>query len=292
MMPASGVQLARRHVQQHRAGRVNLWLGDLPGAAQPALPLVELARPDRPEGKRPQRGREYRPIAQAIALGQGHRLTPPFARGRERDKPCRENLVSATRDLQVRPADRLGERSSLREVPLGIVESPGPRLGDPEIQQRDSPQLTTHRGRFVRFVGDRGIEKVHLLDHFRELTAAPRQRQPQGSDGHRQTAAASRWRALDVGLGQRQLSDRFLQPALVQFVCRVSQRQVGMIGGCTLRKRPEHRADRSRLPIEHPPERVVSDQPGSLRPVASRDRVAHSLDDVPVISEPPRGAAV
>ncbi len=33
MLPAAGVQHARRHVQKHRGGRVKAWLGDLPGAA-------------------------------------------------------------------------------------------------------------------------------------------------------------------------------------------------------------------------------------------------------------------
>jgi hypothetical protein len=68
-------------------------------------------------------GREYRPIGQAIAFGQGHRLTPPFVRARERDKLRREDLVSAARDLEIGAADLLGERGALGEVPLGIVES-------------------------------------------------------------------------------------------------------------------------------------------------------------------------
>jgi hypothetical protein len=118
-----------------------LWIGDLPGPVEPALSLVELARPDRRAGNRAKRGREYRPIVPAMAFGQAHRLTPPFARARERDERRREKLVSATRDLEVGPADLLGERGALGKVPLGIVESPGPRLDDPEIQQRDRPQL-------------------------------------------------------------------------------------------------------------------------------------------------------
>jgi len=87
MFPASGMQLARRDVQQHRGGRVNSWLGDLPGAAQRALSFVELSHPDRPEGNRPERGREYRPILQAIPLGQGYRLPGALACGRDRDEP-------------------------------------------------------------------------------------------------------------------------------------------------------------------------------------------------------------
>ena len=192
MLPASGVQLARHHVQQHRCGRVDLWLGDLPGAAQRALSFVELSHPDRPEGNRPKRRREYRPIAQAIAFRQGDRLTPPFARARERDNRCRENLVSATRDLEVWPADRLGERGALGKVPLGIVESPRPRLDDPEIHQRDSPQLTAHRDRLARFARDRSVKHVQLLDHLGELTAAACQRQPQRRDGHRRGAGGGR----------------------------------------------------------------------------------------------------
>ena len=86
MLPASGVQHTRRRVQKHRGGRVNLWLGDVPGAAQPALCLVELAHPDRDATNRPKCGREYRPISQAVALGQGDRLTAALARGRERDR--------------------------------------------------------------------------------------------------------------------------------------------------------------------------------------------------------------
>ncbi len=86
MLPATGVQHARRHVQKHCGGRVNVCLGDLPGAAQPALSLVELAHPDRHAANRPERGREYRPIVQAMTLGQGHRLTAALACGRDRDQ--------------------------------------------------------------------------------------------------------------------------------------------------------------------------------------------------------------
>src|SRR4029079_11443682 len=97
----------------------------------------------------------YRPIAQAMALGQGDRLTPPFARARERDKRCRGDSVSATCDLEIRPADRLRELGALGKVPLGVVESPRPRLHDPEIQQRNRTQLTAHRDTFVRSLSDR-----------------------------------------------------------------------------------------------------------------------------------------
>src|SRR5690348_9866338 len=139
MLPACGVQLAVNHVQHHHGERVELWLGDLPGAAQCALSFVELSHPDRPDGHRRKRGREYRLVAQAITLGQGYRLTPPFACARKRHELGRENLVSATRYLEVWPADRLGECGSLGEVTVGIVKSSRPRFGDPEVQKRDAP---------------------------------------------------------------------------------------------------------------------------------------------------------
>jgi hypothetical protein len=65
-----------------------------------------------------------------------------------------------------------------------------------------------------------------------------------------------------------------------------------MIGRRALGKRLEYRVDRCRLPVEYPAERVVSDQPGGIRPVACRERVPHRLDNLPVVSEPPRGRAV
>src|SRR4030088_3575515 len=107
MLPAGGVQHTRGRVQKHSGGRVNLWRGDVPGAAQPALCLVEFTHPDREATNPPQCGRENRPISQAVALGQGDRLTGALTRGRERDRLRRETLMCATSDLQIWSADRL-----------------------------------------------------------------------------------------------------------------------------------------------------------------------------------------
>src|SRR3954468_9808822 len=116
MLPATGLQHPRCRVQHHCRGRVNVSLGDLRGAAEPAVRLAELTRPGRPEGERREPGCEYRPIAQAITVGQRYGLMPPFARTCERDMTCRECLVSATGNLQVRSADRLGKLCSLIAV--------------------------------------------------------------------------------------------------------------------------------------------------------------------------------
>ena len=86
MLPATGVQHARDHVQQHLDSRVDACLDDVPAAAQPTLSLLELALPHRGRGDRPERGREHRAIAQAVALAQGERLTTALACLRERDE--------------------------------------------------------------------------------------------------------------------------------------------------------------------------------------------------------------
>ena len=86
MFPASSVQHAGRDVQQHRRSRIDAWIGDLPSAAQPPLPLVELAHPDRHAANRPERGREDRPIVPAVTLGQGYRLAAALPCGRDRDR--------------------------------------------------------------------------------------------------------------------------------------------------------------------------------------------------------------
>jgi hypothetical protein len=87
MLPAARVQHARHHVQKHCGGRLDVCGGDLPRAAQPALSLGELAHPDRHAADRPERRHEDRPILQAMTLGQGDRLPPALACGRDRDEP-------------------------------------------------------------------------------------------------------------------------------------------------------------------------------------------------------------
>ena len=95
-----------------------------------------------------------------------------------------------------------------------------------------------------------------------------------------------------MGFRQLQVRGCSLQPPMVQLACGVSQRQVRMIGRRALGKRLEHRVDRSRLPVEHPTERVVSDEAGGIGPVAGREHVPHRLDDLAVVGEPPGGPAV
>jgi hypothetical protein len=108
-----------------------------------------------------------------VALGHGHRLLAALARGRDRDRLRREPLMRATRDLEVGSADRPGELCSFGQVALGVRESPGPGLDDPEIQERDCAAFATHRNLIVRFIRDRSVEQVHLVDHVAEPTATP-----------------------------------------------------------------------------------------------------------------------
>src|SRR6267154_2437300 len=119
--------------------------------------------------------------------------------------------MCATRDLEIGSADRLRERGALGEVPLRVLESPGPYLDDPEIHQRYRSQLTAHRDLVARFVGRRAVKQVHLLHYFGEPTAAACQRQPQRCDREREATTTGRRGDLDVGFGQRQLSSGFLK---------------------------------------------------------------------------------
>src|SRR5260370_1298174 len=83
---ATGIQHARPLVNRHWDGGVNASLADVPAAAEPTLPLLDLAHPQRGCGHRPERGREHRATAQAMALGQGERLKTAVACLRERDE--------------------------------------------------------------------------------------------------------------------------------------------------------------------------------------------------------------
>jgi hypothetical protein len=65
-----------------------------------------------------------------------------------------------------------------------------------------------------------------------------------------------------------------------------------MVDRCALGERLQDRANRSRLPVKHPPERVVCDEPSGSVPVAGRDCVPHCVDDISVVGEPPRGPPV
>ena len=86
MLRATGMQHAGRHVQKYGGGRVNVRIGYLLRAAQPALSVVELAHPDRHAADRSKRRRQNRMILEAAELGQGHRLTAALACGRDRDR--------------------------------------------------------------------------------------------------------------------------------------------------------------------------------------------------------------
>src|SRR5260370_23950495 len=104
--------------------------------------------------------------------------------------------MRTTRYLYIGSTNRLRQRGSLGQVPLGVVELARPSFDDPKVHQRDCAQLASHHGRPVRSVCDRSIKEVRLLDHFRELAATPCQRQPEGGGRYREMAAASRWDAL------------------------------------------------------------------------------------------------
>ena len=153
-----------------------------------ALSFVELAHPDRHAGNRPKRRREYRPIVQAMAFGQGYRL---YAALRVRSR-ARQAL-----------SGKLGERDTRPRGTAG--RSPGrarrPRKG--AARRRRIAETTSRRSRDssarlpeARYPS-RSDRSIRLRSKHRagsparsppELTATPCQRQPQRRDGHRRGA--------------------------------------------------------------------------------------------------------
>jgi hypothetical protein len=80
-------------MQEQCGGGLHVCGADLPGAVQPAFPLVEVAHPDGQAGDRAKRGCEYRSIVQAIAFGQGYRLAAAFSCCGHRDQLRRKALI-------------------------------------------------------------------------------------------------------------------------------------------------------------------------------------------------------
>jgi hypothetical protein len=85
MLLASRVQHARRHVQKHGRGGVDVGLVELPGSTKAALCLVEVAHPDGHAGEGAERWRDYRPIAPPVALRQGYSLMAQLSSGGARN---------------------------------------------------------------------------------------------------------------------------------------------------------------------------------------------------------------
>src|SRR5713101_4577478 len=168
----------------------------------------------------------------------------------------------------------------------------GPRLDDSKVHQRDCAQLSVHPDQVARPICCRSIEQIYLLDYFRELAAAPCERQLQGRMCYREAAAAGRRCAHHVGFSRRQLSRCLLQPSLRKLRRCVSQSQLWVLSRCPGRKRPQQRGDAAFLTVERQAEQVVREEPGRIWPIAGRERVSNGRDDLTVITEPRCGLAV
>ena len=214
MLPATGVQHARHHVQQHRGGRVDV-VARRPPRRGAASALPRRTRPSRSPCWQPPRAR-----ARVSADRPSHSARPgrpPDGRARVRSR-ARRALTGNLDARDTRPRGRVGRSPGRARLPRRgaarrrrIAETTSRRSRDSAA--RLPAAHCPSRSASLDSSADRRIEQVHLLDDFRELTAAPRQRQPQGRDGHREATTASRRSALDVGLGQRQLS-RLPPPAV------------------------------------------------------------------------------
>jgi hypothetical protein len=83
---------------------------------------------------------------------------------------------------------------------------------------------------------------------------------------------------------------RLVQASLDQVTLDAHQGQLGMISA--RRETPQQRLHGLRLPVERQAERIVSQQPGRLRPVSRRLEVPDGVDDLALPGEPPGGAPV
>ena len=125
MLPASGVQHARRHVQEARR-RPGQRLARRPPRRGVANALPHRTRPSRPPCRQPPRARARRSAdRRSQSARPGRRPDSPRSRAvaTETSFDAKPSMCEA-RDLQVGAADRLGELGSLGEVPLGVRESP------------------------------------------------------------------------------------------------------------------------------------------------------------------------
>src|SRR3977135_944070 len=88
----------------------------------------------------------------------------------------------------------------------------------------------------------------------------------------------TRRRGQDVSLGELEMRRGIVEPAMQQILCRVDQREFGVVGGESARECLKERLDGACMAVERQTERMISEQAGRVRPVASGLRVANRFD--------------
>ncbi len=277
-------------VHQQPDVRPAIRLPGLPGPLQPAFALVELTRPDQRGGHRDERGRDHPFVGQAVPLGQLDRLAAAPLGDGERVDPRREAQLRQAPDLEVGPADLPGQRGALPQVAFGVGQTGRrPRLGRPQVQQRQRPQVAAQRDVLVGLPAERRGQEGDLLKDAAQVTAAPGQRHPHGRDRQLQATPAIRRRRLGVRLRHRQVGGRVVEPPEDMVAHGAHQGQLGVI--LPGRERPHQGSDGLGAPVEHQAEGLVGEQPSRFRPVAGRLGMPDGIGRLAVRGEPPRRPA-
>src|SRR5205085_10392144 len=80
-------------------------------------------------------------VGPALPFGQVDRLPAALRRPRKRSEELDSRLVDQAAELEERPADPARQRDALVQVPLCLLETGRPELGDAQADQRQRTQF-------------------------------------------------------------------------------------------------------------------------------------------------------
>ena len=145
MAAAAGQQEAAHDVGKQPDTGPGICLQGLCGALQPSVGFVEFTRPGQVGGQRYQRWCGDGIRAPAMPVSERYRLAAALPGNGEGAELGRETELRQTGDLQVGAADLPGQDSALPEMTFGVRQPLGPLLDDPQVHQRDCPQVAAER---------------------------------------------------------------------------------------------------------------------------------------------------
>jgi hypothetical protein len=71
-----------------------------------------------------------------------------------------------------------------------------------------------------------------------------------------------------VLLSKLQMGRRFVEPAVLEILCRTDQSKIGVVRAQSTWECLQERLHRSGMPVERQTERIIEEQPGCIRPIA------------------------
>jgi hypothetical protein len=142
---AAGQQKTGHDVGEHPDTGPSVCLHGPCGALQPSLGFVELTRPGQVGSQRYQRWCGDGIRAPAVPVSERYRLAAAPSGNGERAELGRETELRQTGDFQVGAADLPGQGGALLEMTFSVRKPLGPLLDDPQVHQRDRPQVAAER---------------------------------------------------------------------------------------------------------------------------------------------------